>query len=75
MKVKHQLPNMDYYKFITKKQWATVSGNGWGLEEAHVSCRQLGFWRAIESSTSLLNGQGNRTLRMDSFTCLGMHQI
>ncbi|XP_038072278.1 uncharacterized protein LOC119740886 isoform X2 [Patiria miniata] len=52
-------------------EWGTICGNSWGLVEAGVACRQLGFPGALEATRG--HGFGNATgpIHLQNVTCTG----
>ena len=51
--------------------WGTVDGWNWGINGAHVVCRQLGYPGAISSGYSNQFGVGTGPVWFDSVGCLG----
>ena len=52
-------------------QWGTVCDDGWGIDEAHVVCRQLGFSRAFSAPCHAKYGQGSDPIWLDDVKCSG----
>ncbi|XP_078613732.1 neurotrypsin-like [Branchiostoma floridae x Branchiostoma japonicum] len=53
-------------------QWGTICDDSWGIEEANVVCRQLGFPQAKEATTSASSRDaGTGTIWLDDVNCLG----
>ena len=48
--------------------WGRLCSRGWDLNDAHVACRQLGYYRAVSYNTTELSGE---TLLMDKLACNG----
>ncbi|KAL5509568.1 hypothetical protein EMCRGX_G004959 [Ephydatia muelleri] len=53
--------------------WGTVCDNSWGIEDANVVCRELGFPGALiaQGQGSLGQGASNQPIWLDEFTCQG----
>ena len=51
--------------------WGTVCDDFWGLKDANVVCRQLGFEKARAAKVSAAFGQGKGKLWMDDVHCNG----
>ncbi|KAI8510862.1 regulation of mast cell degranulation, partial [Branchiostoma belcheri] len=52
-------------------QWGTVCDNSWGLSDAHVVCRQLGYPGATEARVRAAFGEGSGPIWLDNVTCDG----
>ncbi|XP_019616079.1 PREDICTED: antigen WC1.1-like [Branchiostoma belcheri] len=52
-------------------QWGTICDDSWGMEEANVVCRQLGFPQAKEATLSASIGDDNEIIWLDDLNCLG----
>ncbi|XP_071499346.1 scavenger receptor cysteine-rich domain-containing protein DMBT1-like [Diadema antillarum] len=50
-------------------EWGTVCGDQWGLPDAQVVCRQLGYAGVINSNAYFVSGSG--TIHLDEVACLG----
>ncbi|XP_078617491.1 scavenger receptor cysteine-rich domain-containing group B protein-like [Branchiostoma floridae x Branchiostoma japonicum] len=53
-------------------QWGTVCDDGWGLTDAHVVCRQLGYPAGAASAPgSAYFGQGSGQIWLEEVACTG----
>ncbi|XP_071495979.1 uncharacterized protein, partial [Diadema antillarum] len=51
--------------------WGTVCDDSWGIEEANVVCRMLGYPAAAEARTSAAFGAGEGDIVLDQLGCTG----
>ncbi|XP_066498766.1 galectin-3-binding protein A-like [Hoplias malabaricus] len=52
-------------------QWGTVCDDNWGMAQAQVVCRQLGFPKAINVTVGASNGEGTGPIWLDDVICTG----
>ena len=50
----------------------TVCDDGWGMEEAEVACRQLGYPGAVQATPGGRFGAGTGPIVLDDVTCTGL---
>ena len=51
--------------------WGTVCDDGWGISDARVVCRQLGFSEAVAAYQRSYFGRGTGQIWMDQVECRG----
>ena len=52
-------------------KWGTICDNGWGINEAKVVCRHLGYYGVLEAKSNAFFGQGSGEIILDHVTCTG----
>ncbi len=52
-------------------EWGTVCDDGWGLTDAHVVCRQLGYSAATSAHGHAFFGRGRGPIHYDNVACTG----
>lgn len=52
-------------------RWGTVCDRGWGINEANVVCRQLGYTKATQAFKGGTFGPGNGTIWLTELGCTG----
>ena len=55
-------------------QWGTVCDYGWGLNDAHVVCRELDFGPAVYARYNAYYGQGIGQIWLNNLNCVGTEQ-
>eukprot|EP00731_Ephydatia_muelleri_P030938 Em0022g452a len=56
-------------------QWGTVCSNGFGVAEANVTCRQLGYsTRGVSYQPNAPFGEGEDPIHLSSLTCRGTEE-
>ncbi|XP_071505116.1 scavenger receptor cysteine-rich domain superfamily protein-like [Diadema antillarum] len=56
-------------EFYYNNEWGTICGDQWGLPDAQVVCRQLGYAGVIDSNA--YHGSGSGAIHLDEVACLG----
>ncbi|XP_071829391.1 scavenger receptor cysteine-rich domain-containing protein DMBT1-like isoform X12 [Apostichopus japonicus] len=56
---------------LYNNQWGTVCDDLWGLNDAMVACRQLGYQKADAALSSAHFGEGSGMIWMDDVRCTG----
>ena len=51
--------------------WGTICDDGWGLNDARVVCRQLGYSDALQALQRASHGQGEGAIVLDDLQCIG----
>ncbi|XP_041470263.1 deleted in malignant brain tumors 1 protein-like [Lytechinus variegatus] len=54
-----------------KEEWGTVCDDGWGIDDASVACRMLGFDGASNASGLAEYGEGSGRIWLDDVECIG----
>ncbi|XP_072288954.1 scavenger receptor cysteine-rich type 1 protein M130-like isoform X2 [Eucyclogobius newberryi] len=54
-----------------KGEWGTVCDDDWGMEEAHVVCKQMGCGIPVSVSTGSSFGRGKGQIWLDNMECIG----
>ena len=52
-------------------EWGTVCDDGWGITDAHMVCRQLGYSGAISVHGQAFFGEGSGPIHYDDVACNG----
>ncbi|PFX28995.1 Scavenger receptor cysteine-rich type 1 protein M130 [Stylophora pistillata] len=56
-------------------QWGTVCDNGWDIDDALVSCKQIGFDRASQAFSGASHGLGIGPIWMNDVACFGNESL
>ena len=73
MDVRHQgdLATQGRVEVFHNGVWGAVCYDGWGLKDADVVCRQLGFTGALVAKAHAAFGRGNRKIWLTNVQCQG----
>ncbi|XP_038048478.1 deleted in malignant brain tumors 1 protein-like isoform X2 [Patiria miniata] len=58
-------------EILVNGQWGTVCDDGWGISDAQVVCRELGYQNALEAPTNARFGAGTGSIFLDDVGCTG----
>ncbi|XP_041463290.1 CUB and sushi domain-containing protein 1-like [Lytechinus variegatus] len=64
-------PNEGRVEVFDGKSWSTVCDDYWGIDDAHVACRMLGYDRAEVAYGEAKFGQGTGSIFLDDLSCIG----
>ncbi|XP_065841870.1 CUB and sushi domain-containing protein 1-like [Oscarella lobularis] len=64
----------DRVEIFHNNEWGTVCDDSWGLYDAHVVCRQLGYGSATAARCCATFGLGSGTIWLDEVACSGSEQ-
>lgn len=53
------------------EQWGTVCDDHWGIDDANVVCRQLGYCGATSAPREAAYGRGSGPIHYDDVACNG----
>ena len=56
-------------------EWGTVCDDGWGLSDAHVACRELGYSYALSYQCCASYGAGSGLIWLDNVDCSGVEDF
>ena len=62
-------PNQGRVSLFYNGQYGTICDDQWGIDDAHVVCRMLGYPRALEATTD--SGGGSEPIWLDEVNCTG----
>ena len=65
-------PEEGRVEVLRNGKWGTVCDKGWGLRDAHVACRQLGFHGAKQTGRASEPGSESEKIWMSHLACTGV---
>ncbi|XP_022088748.1 deleted in malignant brain tumors 1 protein-like [Acanthaster planci] len=66
-----RMPNEGTVEVFYRCDWGTICGGHWGIDEANVVCRQLGYPSATQSWRNAQFGGGSGPILLTSVVCHG----
>ncbi len=64
-------PSTGRVEIFHDSQWGTICDDAWGINDANVVCRQLGYQKALQAYRNATHGQGTGPIWMDDVACSG----
>ena len=64
-------PNEGRVELFHGGKWGTVCDDDWGIEDANVVCKMLGYPSALRVSRLMEFGEGTGKIILDDVNCLG----
>ena len=64
-------PSAGRVEIFYDNKWGTICDDAWGINDANVVCRQLGFSSASSAPCCAAYGQGSGPTWMDNVACQG----
>ena len=64
-------PSAGRVEIFYDNKWGTICDDAWGINDANVVCRELGFSRASSAPCCAAYGQGSGPTWMDNVACQG----
>lgn len=58
-------------EIFANNQWGTVCDNNWGITDASIVCKQLGFPAAVGAPGGAPFGEGKGTILLNNVACDG----
>ena len=68
------VPNEGRLEVYLNGEWGTVNRDGFGMTDANVACRSLGYGDARNYVTTPVFGRGTGSILMDDLACHGTEE-
>lgn len=70
------IPNAGRVEICFNNIWGTICDDSWGMEEARVTCRQLGYANLSDSVpfSRAFFGSGASAIHLDDMACVGSEE-